>query len=81
LLDARILAEVYLAMTGGQGTLILSAESEAVRARARQVNPARAAGVVRIVVVPANVEEIAAHEHVLALLDKASAGNTVWRKF
>src|ERR1700749_1619668 len=68
LLDARLLAEVYLAMTGGQGALILSAESEAVRARARQVNPARAAGGVQIVVVPASVEELAAHEHVLAIL-------------
>ena len=28
LLDARILAEVYLAMTGGQATLVLSAESD-----------------------------------------------------
>lgn len=80
LLDARILAEVYLAMTGGQGTLVLSAESEAVRARARQVNPARAPGAVRIVVVPATVEEMEAHEHVLALLDKASSGHTAWRK-
>jgi DNA polymerase-3 subunit epsilon len=80
LLDARILAEVYLAMTGGQGSLTLSAESEAVRARARQVRPARSAGAVRIVVIDASDEEMAAHEHVLALLDKASAGSTVWRK-
>jgi DNA polymerase III subunit epsilon len=80
LLDARILAEVYLAMTGGQGTLILSAESEAVRAHARQVNPTRSLSAVRIVVIDANDDELAAHDHVLALLDKASAGNTVWRK-
>jgi DNA polymerase-3 subunit epsilon len=80
LLDARILADVYLAMTGGQGTLILSAESEAVRARARQVNPTRAPGAVRIAVVTASVEEMEAHEHVLALLDKASSGHTVWRQ-
>jgi DNA polymerase III subunit epsilon len=80
LLDARILADVYLAMTGGQGTLILSAESEAVQARARQVNPARSLNGIRIVVVPATEDELAAHEHVLALLDKASAGQTVWRK-
>ena len=80
LLDARILAEVYLAMTGGQGSLTLSAESEAVRARARQVNPARSLGAVRIRVIDANPDEMAAHEHVLALLDKASAGSTVWRK-
>ncbi len=31
LLDARILAEVYLAMTGGQGSLTLSAESDTIR--------------------------------------------------
>ena len=39
LLDARILAEVYLAMTGGQGSLTLSAESDTVRSRARQAAP------------------------------------------
>ena len=26
------------------------------------------------------LEEIAAHEHILALLDRTSAGNTVWRR-
>jgi DNA polymerase III subunit epsilon len=80
LLDARILADVYLAMTGGQGSLTLSAESDTVRSRARNAAPARTLTDVRIVVVKANDEELAAHEHVLALLDKASAGRTVWRK-
>jgi len=32
------------------------------------------------VVVRPNENEMAAHEHVLALLDKASGGRTVWRK-
>src|SRR5258707_3257623 len=36
LLDARILAEVYLAMTGGQAMLTLSGESDTARSRARQ---------------------------------------------
>jgi DNA polymerase III subunit epsilon len=80
LLDARILAEVYLAMTGGQGSLTLSAESDTVRSRARKAAPAHTLTDVRIHVVAANEDEIAAHEHVLALLDKASSGNTVWRK-
>src|SRR5580692_5143444 len=79
LLDARILADVYLAMTGGQGSLTLSAESDTVRSRARQAAPMRATTDIRIVVVNANAEETAAHEHILALLDKASAGKTVWR--
>jgi hypothetical protein len=30
--------------------------------------------------VMANDEENAAHEHILALLDKASSGKTVWRR-
>ena len=79
LLDARILAEVYLVMTGGQAKFTLSAESDTARSRARQAAPARPGGV-RIVVVPADEAEMAAHEHVLAVLDKASRGNTVWRK-
>ena len=78
LLDARILAEVYLAMTGGQGSLTLSAESDTVRSRAPQVQPLRSQN--PIVVISANDEESAAHEHILALLDKASSGQTVWRR-
>src|SRR3979411_1506259 len=80
LLDARILAEVYLAMTGGQATLILSEESDTASSRARAAAPQRFSHGVRIVVVKASEEELAAHEHTLALLDKASRGNTVWRR-
>jgi DNA polymerase-3 subunit epsilon len=79
LLDARILAEVYLAMTGGQGSLTLSAESDTVRSRARHDAPMRSLDM-RIVVVNASEEETAAHEQILALLDKASSGKTVWRR-
>jgi DNA polymerase-3 subunit epsilon len=80
LLDARILAEVYLAMTGGQGSLTLSAESDTVRSGVHQVLPLRSLTDIRVVVVNANEEETAAHEHILALLDKTSSGNTVWRR-
>jgi DNA polymerase III subunit epsilon len=79
LLDARILAEVYLAMTGGQGSLILSAESDTVRSGAREASPNRLSEL-PIVVISASEDETAAHEHILALLDKASAGKTVWRR-
>jgi DNA polymerase III subunit epsilon len=80
LLDARILAEVYLAMTGGQATFTLSEESDTARSRARQAAPQRFSHGVRIVVVRASEEELVAHEHALALLDNASRGNTVWRR-
>jgi DNA polymerase-3 subunit epsilon len=80
LLDARILAEVYLAMTGGQAKFTLSAGADAARSRARQGAPARTGADARITVIRAGEEEMAAHEHVLALLDKASGGKTVWRR-
>jgi DNA polymerase-3 subunit epsilon len=80
LLDARILAEVYLAMTGGQAKLILSADFDTARSRARLDAPRRFGDSVRIAVILANEEELAAHEQALALLDKASGGTTVWRR-
>jgi len=78
LLDARLLAEVYLAMTGGQATLVLGADVDPVSIRAR-TDTSRARDGLRIVVVRASEKEVAAHEHVLVMLDKASAGKTVWR--
>jgi DNA polymerase III subunit epsilon len=80
LLDARILAEVYLAMTGGQGSLTLSAESDTVRSNSRLIIASESATDLGLVVVQANEEEAGAHEHILALLDKASSGKTVWRR-
>jgi DNA polymerase-3 subunit epsilon len=80
LLDARILAEVYLAMTGGQANLTLSGESDTALAQARRAAPLRLDGGIRIIVIRPSESELAAHEHVLALLDKASGGNTVWRR-
>ena len=80
LLDARILAEVYLAMTGGQAKFSLSEQSDTARSRAREAAPSRLTGGAPIAVIHANEEELAAHEQALARLDKASRGNTVWRK-
>jgi DNA polymerase-3 subunit epsilon len=80
LLDARILAEVYLAMTGGQAMLTLSAESDSSSAQARRAATACLGEGVRIIVIRPSEAELAAHEHVLALLDKASGGKTVWRR-
>ena len=79
LLDARLLAEVYLAMTGGQAKLILSEESAGARRGARSDAVNRAGAPAGVVVVAANEEEIAAHDKALERLDKASGGKTVWR--
>jgi DNA polymerase-3 subunit epsilon len=79
LLDARILAEVYLAMTGGQVMLSLSAEAE-LRSFESGAGAARSVQHRDLVVIGATEEEMVAHNHVLALIDKASRGNTVWRR-
>ena len=79
LLDAQILLDVYLAMTGGQATLVLG-ESDETQTGERIEVPmvaARPRGALRIV--RASAEELAAHERQLAIIDKASGGKTVWR--
>jgi DNA polymerase III subunit epsilon len=81
LLDAQLLAEVYLAMTGGQGDLALGqqaaasahySEANAVRALVRPAVPLR--------IVYASEEERYAHEAFLDLIAcKAAGGQCVWR--
>jgi DNA polymerase III subunit epsilon len=79
LLDARILADVYLAMTGGQGALALSEAGEPAAAHAStgaQRAPLRLT--VALPVPVASAEEIAAHEVMLAVIAKASGGRLLW---
>jgi len=79
LLDAEILAEVYLAMTGGQVGLSLEPIAERNRTeRVRSVRRERVAG--DLLVVRAKEAELAAHEARLVALDKSSQGQTLWRK-
>ena len=76
LLDANLLAEVYLAMTRGQDSLIVEVEvtpQETAVAR-------HARGRLELVVVAASEEELAEHEKQLAAIDKASRGACVWKK-
>ncbi len=78
LLDAQILLDVYLAMTGGQTALILGEELDAAANAAAEVAFAPIPrGVLRVV--RASAAELTAHERVLAALDKASGGKTIWR--
>ena len=77
LLDADLLLEVYLAMTGGQGALTLD-DSAAQAGGHVVVRAARPAGL--LVVRRATADEILAHEHLLLVLDKASRGKTAWRR-
>ncbi len=82
LLDADLLLEVYLAMTGGQGALTL--DDDLSIAHADQSATARHASrpeAGSLLVRRASPAEIAAHEALLSLLDKASGGKTAWRRF
>lgn len=78
LLDAEILADVYLAMTGGQTSLSLDGLGEGTGSTISEIRRL-AAGRPRLKVIAAMPEELAAHEARLAALDKASGGHCVWR--
>ncbi|MGX8941403.1 DNA polymerase III subunit epsilon [Symbiopectobacterium sp. Eva_TO] len=80
LLDAEILADVYLAMTGGQTSLAfamesdtqqVSTESESVQRITRQASA--------LPIIYASPEELAAHETRLDLIAK-KGGSCLWRQ-
>ena len=78
LLDARILADVYLAMTGGQGALTLEADSGG-QGQAASVLARVERSSIRIPVVRARPEELAAHERALDVVAKAAGGRVLFR--
>ena len=80
LLDAEILADVYLAMTGGQAVLALDGTDEAAAATSvsRRASSVRKTG--SIVVVRATPEELEAHASQLAHIDEMSGGQCLWRR-
>jgi DNA polymerase-3 subunit epsilon len=72
LLDAEILADVYLMMTGGQAALMLDAEGgEALGLSSEQVIRRLPSGRLPLPVVKANALEIEAHEKLLERLGEA----------
>ena len=79
LIDAQLLADVYLAMTSGQVGLDLgfegSSNEHGVRAVVTPVVLTRRPRVLR-----ANEEEVSAHTQRLDALDKSAGGQSVWRR-
>ena len=77
LLDARLLAECYLAMTRGQESLMMELEAPAAAAAA-------AAGLIldvsKLIVQRASPEELASHESYLDALEKDAKGPSLWRR-
>jgi DNA polymerase-3 subunit epsilon len=79
LLDAELLADVYINLTRGQDALLImdDAHDGGSGAQAAQIDLRGFA----LPVLRANEQELAAHEDVLAQIDKASGGKTIWRTF
>jgi DNA polymerase-3 subunit epsilon len=77
LLDARILADVYLAMTGGQAALAL-AEVAASGGAAERTVRALVRPPVPLVVIGPTEQELAAHAAMIAIISKASGGKCLW---
>jgi DNA polymerase III subunit epsilon len=77
LLDAGLLAEVYIRMTRGQESLVIDvAESHgATEVRVEAIDFAQ----LDLLVIKADEAEAAAHAQMLVELDKASGGKTAWR--
>ena len=76
LLDARLLAEVYLCMTRGQESLMMEVDLPAASAAVAEA----AIGALDLVVVRATSEELAEHARVLEDIDKAAKGACLWRR-
>lgn len=76
LLDAELLADVYICMTRGQDALLIdSDESGEVKSNTTRLDLSS----YDLSTVIANDQETSDHQSVLAEIDKASSGKTIWR--
>ncbi|MCW8193339.1 DNA polymerase III subunit epsilon [Proteobacteria bacterium 005FR1] len=79
LLDAEILADVYLLMTGGQTALSLGSASTGTStggSAIRRLSASRAP----LPVIKASEDELAAHREKLKAIEKASGGASLWQQ-
>jgi DNA polymerase-3 subunit epsilon len=77
LIDAELLARVYLAMTGGQAALLLDEEEGPINHEIKELGSTERRAGLKLVVRKASDAEQAAHE---AMLDRiARGGACVWR--
>ena len=79
LLDAELLADVYINLTRGQEALLMA--EEPVQSEGGLVVAQVDLASFKLRVVHANDQELAAHEDVMVQMDKSSGGKTIWRGF
>jgi DNA polymerase-3 subunit epsilon len=77
LLDAELLADVYINMTRGQNTLVMDVESGQTQQNGQKTNIDFSS--LQLPVIQASEQELGWHEEVLTQIDKSSGGKTVWR--
>lgn len=77
LLDAELLADVYINMTRGQDALLM--DSGASEERGLVAESLDLSGFA-LPVLAASAQELGAHDDVLIQIDKSSGGKTLWRK-
>ena len=77
LLDAELLADVYINMTRGQDALLMEAETSDDQSRTTEYVDL---STLVLPVILASEQEVSQHQDVLTQLDKSSGGQTVWRK-
>jgi DNA polymerase-3 subunit epsilon len=80
LLDAQLLAEVYLAMTGGQAALLFAVGAGGGTSRDGGERRVSAAARAAVAVPRATPQEVAEHEARVAVLDRKSGGRCLWRE-
>ena len=76
LLDAELLADVYINLTRGQNSLVMDEGPEPEPGEPAHAIDLRS---IELPLLTANEQERAAHESLLAGIDKASKGKTIWR--
>ncbi|MDB5744566.1 MAG: polymerase epsilon subunit [Polaromonas sp.] len=77
LLDAELLADVYINLTRGQNNLVMDIDSPV---QANDSLPMVDLRTFELPVLIASQQEMDDHEKMLATLDKTSRGKTVWRR-
>ncbi|WP_295877652.1 DNA polymerase III subunit epsilon [uncultured Zhongshania sp.] len=82
LLDAEILADVYLMMTGGQTALALAGDDGSQQNEGGAASEHRRldSSPRKLRVIRATSEELSQHQKQLAEVDKASGGNCLWQR-
>lgn len=80
LLDAELLAKVYINLTRGQNSLGIEVDDKQERTARLVVDDIDLSALV-LPVIAASEQELAAHQAVVQQLDKSSDGKTIWRRF